>query len=469
MPRAALHSRTKTRGDFLTSELTLGNRFQPLDDFIKWFESRKKANTFAVRQVPLHKLDQWRFDSGMRFLGHESGKFFTIKGLRVSLNNDEWDQPIIDQPEIGILGIITKKFDGVRYFLMQAKMEPGNINLIQLAPTVQATRSNYTQVHKGSLPKYLQYFLDKSKSRFLVDHLQTEHGRRFLRKRNRNMIVEVEGDIPVYDDFAWLTLGEIKQLVRMDNVVNVDSRSVLSCINFLDERVDTEALDDIADDFKREVFLSMTQNEGAIHSMNDIIHWFTEMKASTELSTTEVPLNEMTGWIVNNREIKHRADQFFGVIGVSIVASNREVGSWTQPLVRYHSHGLIGFLAKKMKGVLHFLVQAKAEPGSFTIVELAPTVECDDIEGKLRRGSAPHFAKFIMNTPKNERKFDSFQSEEGGRFYQCQNRCVVVETDVAFDTPPQYKWMTLNQIMSLIKHNYFNIDARNLLTYLGLK
>ncbi|TSC72464.1 MAG: NDP-hexose 2,3-dehydratase [Parcubacteria group bacterium Gr01-1014_38] len=466
---AATEPRGKTRDGFLGSELTLDNRFQTLADFLRWFESRKKAHPFVVRRVPLNTLDQWRFDSRMTCFGHASGKFFAIKGLRVSLNGEEWDQPIIDQPEIGILGIITKKFDGVRYFLMQAKMEPGNINLMQLSPTVQATRSNYTRVHQGSLPKYLEYFLDGSTSRVLVDHLQTEHGRRFLRKRNRNMIVEVEKDIPVYEDFRWLTLGELKQLVRMDNFVNIDSRSVLSCINFLDEKRDTEAIDDISDGFKRDIFVSMMQSNGSLHNMNDIIHWFTDMKARTELTTTEIPLNALRDWTVTDTDIRHHADRFFTVIGVSVVAGNREVGSWMQPLIQCHSHGLIGFLVKKINGTAHVLVQAKAEPGSFTVVELVPTVECDDTEERIKRRSAPPFAEFLLNAPSDRRRFDAFQSEEGGRFYHCQNRCMIVETDEGFPIPPNYTWMTLNQIMSLIPHNYFNIDARNLLTYLRLQ
>lgn len=70
-----------------------------------------------------------------------------------------WDQPIINQPEIGFLGFIVKKIQGVYHFLMQAKIEPGNLNVVQLSPTLQATRSNYTRVHKGAIPKYLEYFI----------------------------------------------------------------------------------------------------------------------------------------------------------------------------------------------------------------------------------------------------------------------------------------------------------------------
>jgi NDP-hexose 2,3-dehydratase len=31
---------------------------------------------------------------------------------------------------------------------------------VQLTPTVQATYSNYTQVHQGTRPRYVEYFLE---------------------------------------------------------------------------------------------------------------------------------------------------------------------------------------------------------------------------------------------------------------------------------------------------------------------
>src|SRR5690606_24882290 len=117
----------------------------------------------------------------------------------------EWTQPIINQPEIGFLGIITREIEGVLYFLMQAKIEPGNVNYVQLSPTLQATKSNYTQIHHGAKPLYLDYFLKATPSQILLDQLQSEQGARFYRKRNRNIIIKVQEDLPVEDDFCWLT------------------------------------------------------------------------------------------------------------------------------------------------------------------------------------------------------------------------------------------------------------------------
>ena len=209
-------------------------------DFMDWFIARKQAHNFVIEKIPFSDLRNWEFNNSTGNLQHLSGKFFSIVGIRISTNYGAvptWSQPIINQPEIGILGIITKRFDGILYFLMQVKMEPGNINMVQLAPTLQATRSNFTLVHKGKSPPYLEYFLDKSKSVVLVDVLQSEQGARFLRKRNRNIIIEVIDDIPVLDDYCWLTLGQIHNILMLDNTVNMDARTVLSCIPFSDPQL----------------------------------------------------------------------------------------------------------------------------------------------------------------------------------------------------------------------------------------
>jgi len=66
-------------------------------------------------------------------LHHNTGKFFSIQGIDINTNfgiKYKWQQPIINQPEIGFLGIIVKKINGILHFLLQAKIELGNINYI---------------------------------------------------------------------------------------------------------------------------------------------------------------------------------------------------------------------------------------------------------------------------------------------------------------------------------------------------
>ena len=67
---------------------------------------------------------------------------------------------------MGILGIIKHKTNNK--YLLQAKVEPGNVNKLQLSPTVQATKSNYKGVHGGKKVPYLNYFLDKNRVSIVI-------------------------------------------------------------------------------------------------------------------------------------------------------------------------------------------------------------------------------------------------------------------------------------------------------------
>ncbi|MGA5824436.1 NDP-hexose 2,3-dehydratase family protein, partial [Kitasatospora sp. NPDC094028] len=189
----------------------------PNAEFDAWFTEQRRTNRYAVERIPFSQLVGWNFRDDTGDLVHESGRFFSVEGLRVDTawegTEHSWTQPIINQPEIGILGILVKEFDGVLHCLMQAKMEPGNLDTVQLSPTVQATRSNYTGVHRGAPVRYLEYFKPPRRGRVVHDSLQSEQGSWFLRKRNRNMVVEAIGDVPEHEDFRWLTIGQIHRLL----------------------------------------------------------------------------------------------------------------------------------------------------------------------------------------------------------------------------------------------------------------
>ena len=180
--------------DFFISSLTEYNPYNSTEEIEQWLKSLNKEQFFNVTQIPLNEMDKWSFDEGRGDLKHDSGGFFSICGLHVETNRGNipsWSQPIIHQSEIGILGIITRWINGILYFLLQAKAEPGNINTYQLSPTVHATRSNYLQLHGGKTTLYLEYFIDNKNVKVLVDQLQSEQGARFYHKRKRNIIIRI--------------------------------------------------------------------------------------------------------------------------------------------------------------------------------------------------------------------------------------------------------------------------------------
>nr|AXL05887.1 NDP-hexose 2,3-dehydratase [uncultured bacterium] len=440
----------------------------PTPTFHSWFTERTKANSYQVTQVPFDQLSGWRFQADTGNLVHDSGRFFAIEGLAVSTDHREvphWTQPIIRQPETGILGILVKEFNGVLHCLMQAKMEPGNINLTQLSPTLQATRSNYMRVHKGKPIPYLEYFTSPWRGRVLVDVLQSEQGAWFLHKRNRNMVIEVFDDIPVLDDFCWLTLAQLHELLNVDNLVNMDSRTVLSGIPFA-APVDRPSLLD-EDSFRGGLLRSLVERKGALHELPALLSWFTEAKTMHSLAQQRIPLNEVTGWKATDTDIHHDEGKYFTVIGVDVQASNREVAHWTQPMLAPIGQGMIAFLAKRIDGVLHILVQARTEAGTFDVVEMAPTVHCTPSNYTGVR--PPPFLRHVLEAPAESIKHDVVHSEEGGRFHHAENRYMVVEVgeDFPVEVPPDFVWMTARQAASLVRYgNYFNVEARSLLACL---
>lgn len=473
-------SRAGGRGiSFLNSAATTSNIFRPPEQFATWFAERKAANHFAVDEIAFADMDAWFFEEDSGDLVHCSGKYFRIEGLEVTTtfgDVNRWHQPIINQPEIGILGLLTRETDGVRYFLMQAKMEPGNPNLLQLSPTVQATRSNYTQVHQGRRPPYLDFFLHRERCSVLVDQLQTEQGGRFLRKRNRNMIIEIDAatDIDILDDFCWLTLYEIKQLLHCDNVVNMDARSVLSCIPLVDQesqamyaglRREDAHITPRQDEYAQQLVRSLVEVENAEHSLETLVSWFTELKTLYELRVERVPLKDLPRWSRDSHRIAHSSGAHFSVLAVSVEAGSREVSRWSQPLVADPCRGLIGFVLQQRRGLLHFLVQAKVEPGNIDVVEMAPTVSCANVRQRRQQGTTPPFLDVFLNATAEQLRYSSVQSEEGGRFFHFENRYMSVQIDAGetLDLPKNYAWMTLGQLLDLARHGYLNIETRSLL------
>lgn len=225
--------------ELILSSAVEENAEMSLDDFFVWLDDLNSKVTFEIDFVDLKNLKNWKFDEYGN-IRHETGRFFSIEGISIKSNFNnavkEWQQPIINQPEVGFLGILCQKRNDILCFLMQGKIEPGNVNKIQLSPTLQATKSNFTQVHGGNVPKFLEFFKDDIQGRkIIVDQLQSEQGARFLKKRNRNMIIQMAEDIviDIPENFCWLTLNQLKNLLSYPNLINMDTRTVLSCIQIL--------------------------------------------------------------------------------------------------------------------------------------------------------------------------------------------------------------------------------------------
>lgn len=465
---------------FLQSVLFDSEQCQSLESVLTWLQSKRQAVQVTVRQIPITEMEQWAYDDVEGMIRHASGKFFSIDGVRIHTNyglKHTWDQPLINQPEIGFLGILTQVRNGVLHFLLQAKIEPGNINVVQLSPTLQATKSNYTRVHKGKTPLFLEYFNGEKKVRVLIDQLQSEQGSRFFKKRNRNIIIEVPEDekLAIPDNFIWLTLRQLKELMSVDNVVNMDTRTVISAIGFGEYGNVTslrQCIPPSASHMDAEQIYSLIGDCPPMLSIEKILSWMTNLKSKYELSVERIPLKEVQEWSFDGNSVYNLSKKYFTVIGTHVEIDNREVTTWDQPMIKPAQEGLIGFIIKKINGTYHFLVQAKVEVGCFDVAEIAPTVQC--LTGNYRKNQNEYtvpFIEYFLNTSGFRVIHKTMQSEEGGRFFKEQNLNMIIEAPDNFpiDVPENYCWMTFPQLLLFMRfNNYLNIATRNLLALLPL-
>lgn len=450
---------------------TQGN-VNSIEEIKDWISERKKAAKVEIRKIDFSYNGFWYYDEKDGYIRNENNTFFQLAGYQ-EIEDDHIvrEQPIIIQKEIGYLGIICKMVNGTLNFLMQAKIEPGNINVIQISPTIQATKSNFTRLHGGSAPAYLEYFQDSKSHTVVVDQLQSEQSSRFYKKRNRNIIIFITDPIDVKDTHKWMTLGQIKECMKIKNLVNMDTRTVLSCIPFAKAALQEHELEQAGGLFRdKALYNSMFKSvdRGEIHRIFRVMN---DYKMYHKQTFRLVPIKSLKGWKMTPTEIVCKTPYDFKVIYCFIEIEGREVKYWEQPLIEANGMAVFGIFTCVMDGVRKFLVRVCPEMGCFDSAELGPVVqmeptnpgnEMDEI-GKL----------FFTKLEKQEGiRHDIVLSEEGGRFYHEQNRNVIIDLKDCSEIreiPEGYFWIdyaTVNQMIQF--NNCVNIQLRNLLSLLQI-
>ncbi|MBQ7834298.1 MAG: NDP-hexose 2,3-dehydratase family protein [Ruminiclostridium sp.] len=442
-----------------------------IDEITSWVAEKNASLKVKIEKNKLSDSGAWFYDETAGEIRNAGGTFFQIRGLQQYRDGGlVLEQPVLIQDEIGYLGIICKKIDGVLHFLMQAKIEPGNVNKIQISPTIQATKSNFTQKHGGKKPAYLDYFLNAVPESIIVDQIQSEQSSRFLGKRNRNIIIYVDEEIEVLPSHRWLTLGTIKALMKIDNLVNMDTRTVLSCIPYSLEKMTAEELSEAEKLFSDKALFSSMFGENDHADFVRVMRYINNYKMLHSCENKIVPLHKMESWDFNDSGITHKTGYPFKVIFCDIEIEGREVTHWSQPLFEADGMAVFGLITADFDGKRKFLVQAKPEAGCYDSIELAPTVQLEAAIPESEYNAIDRLFFSLMEQGAKIRN-NVILSEEGGRFYHEQNRNIVL--DVAprqvGELPAGYFWLdykTLNQMVQY--NNVLNIQLRNLLSLLEI-
>ena len=429
------------------------------EEILRWIEERNSSVSVSISKIDPAEDTVWKYVEDEGIIANSSRSFFIISGYK----NKETEQPIIIQDEIGYLGIICKEIDGMVHFLMQAKIEPGNVNKVQISPTIQATKSNFTQKHGGGKTAYIDYFLGAANYNIIVDQIQSEQSARFKGKRNRNIVIGLPEDekIEVLQSYRWMTLGQIKELMRYDNLVNMDTRTVIAClpISFADKDKCKKYFKNMA------LYKSIFDGDG-MNLLPSIYNYINNRRMFDDDRGELVPLGQLNNWNWVNGEFINKKGYHFKIIFCDIAIEGREVKRWTQPLFEAVGMATFGLMCCEEDGVLKFIVKARKEIGSFDGPELGPTVQLEADE--FPKDSVE--SVFVEEYYKKENVlYDVIMSEEGGRFYHEQNKNIImkVEKEVIPELPQGYFVVDYRALNLLVQvNNCLNIQLRNLLSLL---
>jgi oxidase EvaA len=400
-----------------------------------WIKNQKKLNKMNIYKVDFQSTEGWQISPSEIY--NKKKKFFSIKPYKFkNQNNKIWFQPLIIQKEVGILGIIKKKVKNLDYYLLQAKVEPGNIDNIQLSPTVQATKSNYLRAHGGKKTKYLQYFIRKNNNSKILTNLRlSEQGTRYFEKSNKNILVEIKNHkIKNYQNFIWLSKKDLIYLIKKKNLLNMDSISVFSS-SIKKEKIDNP-----------------------INKFSEIKRKYKNLYRKLHIIKKNISFKDMKGWEILKKRIYDKNKRFFSIIPLKVESNSREVSSWSQPIISDHSSSFNGFLCKKTNETDHYLLKCVLEPG-FKKPKFTSTVAIKNYSYTKKDEKYLSFFEGKKNI-----LLDVINSDEGGRFFKNETRNMItfLKREKKLTISKEYIWASHNQVVDLINENLLSIEARNL-------
>ena len=205
-----------------------------LAETVQWIDDQKSSNHMLAKRIGLTELEEWQMDEQGTF-HHRSDLFFKIIGIDILSKAREvmyWSQPILANTQPGVIGLLMKQQGKRRWFLMQAKSEPGNKTTVQLGPTVQFTPANYFHNEKLKKPFLFDEFSGDGTFPTIHESLQAEEGARFYKEQHLHRIKLLpEGmDLEIPSDFRWLTDNQVRFFLQMGDTVNSCARSILACL-----------------------------------------------------------------------------------------------------------------------------------------------------------------------------------------------------------------------------------------------
>jgi oxidase EvaA len=230
---------------------------------------------------------------------------------------------------------------------------------------------------------------------------------------------------------------------------------------FLEFKSSVEGKTSLSDWILEFTFESL-RDESLMGNLDETRHWYRQCVLENKLSFERIPLSDCRMWKTHDQSgsLVHESGGFFRVEGIRVKNSpTREVVSgWDQPIIAEvgYDGGILGLLRKRFQGVPHYLVEAKAEPGNFRIVQITTTIQATFSNlMRLHEGNATYYSAYFTNPQDYGAAvlFSNWLSEDGGRLLNKRNRAMLVEVPENHEVElasPSFRWVSLYQIKRLL-------------------
>lgn len=173
-----------------------------------------------------------------------------------------------------------------------------------------------------------------------------------------------------------------------------------------------------------------------------------------------VPVTEASAWTIGDGALNHSSSGFFSVIGARFADDPHDSVFLYQP-----QSAVTGLLTKHIGGEPCFLLQARAEPGTYGAAQFGPTVQSTPANYlRLHGGVAtPYIDYFIRHQHGARLLQESTQLDLGERYLMKDKRLLLVDVAEPVACHPNYVWASTAAIHAgLLEPAFFNIDLRAL-------
>lgn len=398
-----------------------------------WLGEHREHSDMTVTPISLAECSPWLMTT--TGISRPDGRFFAVH---------QRESIYIDQPEIGLLSFVLVGTTSEPLVLAHAKDEPGNVGFTQLAPTVQATLSNLSRAHGGAATNYLELAHPEfTSAEVIADTLQSEHGERFWKKRNRNVLVQANHVAQVGDNYCLRPVSELRALLASDYAVNTDARSVLVCSPWRRFIAPDATPFGGADEWSQRLRVSYDAPATRAARALEMLHERRVSGRAQEHAIIPFEGDELQRPV---RVVRDSQSPDKHIDFIRVTSSTREVSAWNQPIFAFDTEDHQVLLCRNAGDSVEFLLRITLEPGFHSAAEYSVS--------HVAYAGAPEGHPWVAEQSRAGDAIVSVrQSDEGGRFWRAVSTYSIVSTAVEAPVDLEsdgYVWLTLADIQELL-------------------